>query len=216
MKRILLILSILYSINTVTAAQEPAIGQWRVHLPFIKTRSVANTGDKIYCASERGLFYYQQSDNSVVPLSKITGLSELNVNTLRYDPTTGILVVAYTNANIDLINQNKITNISDIKRKNMTGDKNIYGIAFREKKAYLSCGFGIVVLDLEKNEIKDTYIIGPGGTEIKVFDIDFLGNTIFAATEAGVYTADINNPNLGNFANWAVSRQRKCRRLQSH
>ena len=49
MKRILLILSILASIYTVSTAQEPAIGQWRVHLPFIKARSVASTGDKIYC-----------------------------------------------------------------------------------------------------------------------------------------------------------------------
>ncbi len=138
-------------------------------------------------------------------MSKITGLSELNVNTLSYDTVTKILIVAYTNANIDLINQNKITNVSDIKRKNMTGDKNIYGIAFRDKLAYLSCGFGIVVLDLVKNEIKDTYIIGPGGTEIKVYDIDFLGNNIYAATEAGIFVADVNNPNLGNFANWTVS-----------
>jgi len=205
MKRILLILSILSSSISLSTAQEPAIGQWRVHLPFIKARSVANTGDKIYCASERGLFYYQKSDNSVVPLSKISGLSELNVNTLRYDTETNILVVAYTNANIDLINQNKIINISDIERKNMTGDKNIYGIAFRNKLAYLSCGFGIVVLDLVKNEIKDTYIIGPLGSEIKVYDIDFLGNNIFAATEAGVFVADINNSNLGNFANWTIS-----------
>ncbi len=205
MKRILLILSILALFPTFIQAQEPAIGQWRVHLPFIKARVVATTGDKVYCASDRGLFFYQQSDNSVVPMSKISGLSELNVNTLKYDPETKILVIAYTNANIDLINQNKIINISDIKRKNLTGDKNIYGIAFRNNFAYLSCGFGIVVLDLLKNEIKDTYIIGPGGTEIKVFDIEFMGNTIFAATEEGVFSADINNPNLGNFANWSIS-----------
>jgi len=205
MKRTLLILSILFTVNSFISAQEPAIGQWRVHLPYIKAKAVANTGDKIYCASQTGLFYYQQSDNSVVPMSKITGLSELNVNAIRYDPETKILLVAYLNANIDLINQNKITNISDIKRKNMTGDKTIYGIAFRNKLAYLSCGFGIVVLDLVKNEIKDTYIIGPGGTEIAVYDIAFLGNNIFAATETGVFVADANNPNLGNFVNWSIS-----------
>ena len=205
MKRILLILSILCSNYTTTPAQEPAIGQWRVHLPFVKTKALANTGDKIYCASERSLFYFQKSDNSIEALSKISGLSELNVSTLRYDPVTKILVIAYSNANIDLINQNKIINVSDIKRKNMTGDKNIYGIAFRDKLAYLSCGFGIVVMDLVKNEIKDTYIIGSGGSEIKVYDIDFLGNNIFAATEKGIFVADVNNPNLGNFVNWSVS-----------
>lgn len=205
MKRTFLILSALCCLITLSSAQETAIGQWRVHLPFLKARAIANSGDKIYCASDRGLFYYQQSDNSVVPMSKISGLSELNVNTLEYDPETKTVVIAYTNANIDLINQNKIINISDIKRKNMTGDKNIYSIAFRNKLAYLSCGFGIVVVDLVKNEIKDTYIIGPGGSEITVFSIDFLGSNIFAATEEGVFVADVNNSNLSNFVNWSVS-----------
>lgn len=205
MKRTFLILSVLCCFVIDSPAQESAIGQWRVHLPFLKAKAIANSGDKIYCASERGLFYYQQSDNSVVPMSKISGLSELNVNTLEYDPETQTVVIAYTNANIDLINQNKIINISDIKRKNMTGDKNIYNIAFRNKFAYLSCGFGIVVIDLIKNEIKDTYVIGPGGSEIKVYSIDFLGNNIYAATEEGVFVADINNSNLNNFVNWSVS-----------
>ena len=142
MKRILLTLSILQVTGTNINAQQ-ALGEWRVHLPFNKTKVVANTGDKIFCASEKGLFYYNQKDNNVVPLSKITGLTELDVSTLKYDTESNVLVIAYTTANIDLINQNKIINISDIKRKNMTGDKTIYGITFRNKLAYLSCGFGI-------------------------------------------------------------------------
>ncbi len=205
MKRILLILSLLHFQISDIAAQGQALGQWRVHLPYLKARIVTNTGDKIYCASERGLFYFNQVDNTVTPLSKISGLSELDVSTLRYDPESKVLVIAYLNANIDLIVQNKIINISDIKRKSMTGDKTIYGIAFRNQFAYLSCGFGIVVLDLVKKEIKDTYIIGPNGTEITVYDIDFLGNSIFAATESGIFSADLNNQNLSNYVNWSLS-----------
>lgn len=186
-------------------SQDLALGQWRVHLPFIKARAVAEAGDRIYCASDRGLFYYNRNENNVEPLSKISGLSELNVSTLGFDSGTSTLLIAYTNANIDLLAGNKIYNLSDIKRKNLTGDKNIYAITFRNNFAYLSCGFGIVVVDLIRREIKDTYIIGPGGTNIRVFDISFLGNTVFAATETGVFTADINNPNLGFYDNWLLS-----------
>ena len=205
MKRIVLILSILHLQFTHIQAQGQALGQWRVHLPFLKARVITNTGDKIFCASERGLFYYNQVDNSIEELSKISGLSELDVSTLNYDPESKTLVIAYTNANLDLIVNNKITNISDIKRKNMTGDKTIYNIAVRNQLAYLSCGFGIVVLDLAKKEIRDTYIIGPNGSQIVVYDIDFIGNFIFAATESGVYYADLNNQNLSNFGNWTLS-----------
>lgn len=206
MNRLFSIIVFLVSITSFSGmAQDLALGQWRVHLPYIKARAVAEAGDRIYCASDRGLFYYSRNDNSVEPLSKISGLSELNVSAIGFDAGTSSLLIAYANANIDLLSGNKIYNLSDIKRKNLTGDKNIYAITFRNNFAYLSCGFGIVVVDLIRREIKDTYIIGPGGTNIRVFDIAFLGNTVFAATESGVFAADINNPNLGFYDNWMLS-----------
>ncbi len=205
MTRTLFLVTILLAGLIPVKAQDLALGQWRVHLPFLKSRAVTIAGDRIYCAAERGLFYYNTSDNSVTPLSKISGLSELNVSALGYNETTGSLLIAYENANIDLIAGNKIFNISDIKRKNLTGDKNIYRISFRDHYAYLSCGFGIVVVDLIKKEIKETYIIGPNGTNIRVFDIAFFGNMVFAATEEGIFSADINNPNLIDYSNWSIS-----------
>ncbi|MBL0339614.1 MAG: hypothetical protein IPP71_01115 [Bacteroidetes bacterium] len=202
MKKTLLVCSLLILFVSELYAQNLALGQWKVHLPYIKTKNIADTGNRLYCASERGLFYYERNDNSVIPLSKITGLAELSVSTIAYDSQTKVLVVAYSNANIDLLTQNKIINVSDIKRKNITGDKNIYGITFYNNLAYLSCGFGIVVLDLIKNEIKDTYFIGANGSQRIIYDISFNGNFIYAAAEDGVYRADINNPSLGNFNNW--------------
>lgn len=202
MKKSLLILSFLQFLSGAIRSQDLAIGQWRAHLPYIKTKNIADTGTKLYCASERGLFYYNRIDNSLTGLSQISGLSELSVSTIAYDPQTKILLVAYANANIDLLVDNKIINIPDIKNKNLTGDKNIYGINFYNNLAYLSCGFGIVVLDLVKNEIKDTYFIGENGSEIRVFDIVFYNNFIYAATEKGIYRADINNQALSNFNNW--------------
>jgi hypothetical protein len=205
MKRIFFIVALLQLSPLFSWCQDLALGQWRVHLPFIRAKMVADAGSKIYCGSERGLFYYNRNDNSVVPLSKISGLSELTASTIGFDSETQTLLVGYINANIDLLSGNKIVNLPDIKRKNLPGDKNIYGVAFRNKLAYLACGFGIVVVDLVKNEIKDTYIIGPNGTEVKVYDIAFSGNDIFAAADNGVYRADVNNPSLVNFANWSLS-----------
>ena len=48
-------------------------------------------------------------------------------------------------------------------KKQITGDKSIYDIYFIGTKAYLSTGFGIVVLNLEKDEISETYLIGDNG-----------------------------------------------------
>lgn len=178
MKQILYIFSLLLFLPSGISAQNQSLGQWKVHLPYNSAKKIADTGTKVYCASEKGLFYYNKQDNSIATLSKVTGLSEITISTIAYNPTYGCLVIAYTNANIDLIINNKIINISDIKRKNLTGDKNIYGIEFYNNIAYLSCGFGIVALDLDRREIKETYIIGPLGTEIQVFDVAIWNNFI--------------------------------------
>ncbi|MBK6643079.1 MAG: hypothetical protein IPG39_18535 [Bacteroidetes bacterium] len=205
MKQILYIFSLLLFLPSGISAQNQSLGQWKVHLPYNSAKKIADTGTKVYCASEKGLFYYNKQDNSIATLSKVTGLSEITISTIAYNPTYGCLVIAYTNANIDLIINNKIINISDIKRKNLTGDKNIYGIEFYNNIAYLSCGFGIVALDLDRREIKETYIIGPLGTEIQVFDVAIWNNFIFAATENGVYSASVTNPNLIDFSNWTIT-----------
>ncbi len=47
-----------------------------------------------------------------------------------------------------------------------------------DKYAYLSCGFGIVVLDIEREEVYDTYLIGNEGDYINVLDIAFFDNKI--------------------------------------
>ena len=156
-------------------SQDLAIGEWRVHLPFIKARSVADGGNKIYCAAEDGLFFLDKGDNSLTSYSKINGLSDIGINVIGYTAGYDVLLIGYENANIDLVFTDHVVNIPDIKRKNIVGAKTINGISFVGKFAYLACGFGIVVVDLEKQEIKDTYYIGPNGENINVFGIAFDG-----------------------------------------
>lgn len=179
-----------------------AIGQWRDHLSYKKGISVTQSNDFVYCATESGIFQLEKYDYSIDRLSKISGLSDVDVSTLRYNDDTQTLVIAYGNANIDLIKDNKIYNISDIKRKIITANKTIRNIHFRNELAYLSCGFGIVVLDVNKKEIKDTYYIGINSGYIDIRDITSDAEYLYAATDSGVYRASWNSPNLADFNSW--------------
>ncbi len=112
-------------------------------------------------------------------------------------------MVSYSNTNVDLIFDDlTIINIPDIKRKEILGNKTINSILNYGKYAYLSCGFGIVVLNLEKKEVKDTYYIGPDGSSLNVLAMTYNDTAFFAATEKGIYYADIDDPNLAFYANW--------------
>ncbi|MCK9422249.1 MAG: T9SS type A sorting domain-containing protein [Bacteroidales bacterium] len=193
---------ILPGLSPLTAQQVP-IGQWRDELPYTLCNSVTDAGDKIYASTPYAVFYINKEDYSAVRITKITGLSDIGISRINYNKEYKTLVIAYTNANIDLIKDNTIINISDIKRKPILGNKTINDIYFIGKDAYLSCGFGIVVLDINKEEIRDTYYIGQQGSPVNVWALTTDDNdSIFAASEKGIYKAWTKDPNLTNFASW--------------
>jgi len=183
-------------------AAQDIIGKWKSHLSFTGAVEIADAGDRIYCATGSGLFYYHKTDHTIRILTKVEGLSDQEISGIAYDSMRGLLVVAYQNTNVDLVGKNEIHNIPDILRKQLTGNKTIHGVKIIGDDAYLSCGFGIVVLNLEKKEIRDTYYIGENGRQGNVYDTESDGNWLYAATDGGVYRADINSPNLIDFNNW--------------
>lgn len=185
------------------SAQQIPIGTWRTHLSYSDAREVAEAGQKIYCATGNGLFYTDKQDNSVGVLTRINGLSDVEISTIAYDPENEILVIAYANTNIDLLINGRIINIPDIVNKNIFGKKVINSVYFKGDSAYLACGFGIVVLDLGKKEIRDTYYLGSSGS-LEIHQVTINGDRIFAGTEAGVLEAPLNGSNLADYQNWTM------------
>jgi ligand-binding sensor domain-containing protein len=198
-----LLLLIALASGLPTRAQQVPIGQWRDELPYTLFNSVTDAGDRIYASTPYAVVCYNKSDNSVVRISKISGLSDIGISCISYNKEYKTLVIAYSNANIDLLKENTVINISDIKRKQILGNKTINHIHFEGKDAYLSCGFGIVILDISREEIRDTYYIGKNGSQVNVLGLTKSPeNTFYAATEKGIYKADATDPNLANYASW--------------
>lgn len=181
-----------------------AVGEWRDHLPYTKALSLVEGNNKIYCSTESAIFIYNKEDNSLSKLSKVDGLSDVGITCINYNSTNDLLVIGYSNGNIDLIKSKLIINVSDIKRKLIPGIKSINNIFFIGTTAYLSTGFGIVVLDTENEEIKDTYYIGSLGEKIIVNEITSNGTFLYAATEYGIYKASLDEPFLADYNNWSL------------
>ena len=180
------------------------IGEWRTHMPYEDVIDVELLGNKIYAATPFELFTYDKEDNSLQILNKINGLSDFGISTIRRNERLDLLMVAYTNANIDLIDEDgSIFNMSDIKDKNILVNKTINNVVFKDELAYCACGFGIVVFDLDRKEVKDTYYIGPNGGAVNVTDIAFYNGRIYASTTEGLYYADESSNNLANYSSWS-------------
>ncbi|HNW53346.1 MAG TPA: two-component regulator propeller domain-containing protein, partial [Bacteroidales bacterium] len=203
--RRLLVFIVLVSLIYRVEAQTVGYNQWLDHLPYKQCIAIAEANNQVFAATPYSLVYFDKTDNSLNRLNKVTigGLSDIGISSIAFCSKLNTLVVAYSNTNIDLVKGSDVVNIPDIKRKQIQGNKTINSILVIDKLAYLACGFGIVVLDIEKAEIKDTYYIGPSGSQINVQALAFHepDNKFYAATEKGIYAASANT-NLAYYVNW--------------
>ncbi|NMB49426.1 MAG: T9SS type A sorting domain-containing protein [Bacteroidales bacterium] len=205
-KSILSIIVIL--LTTVVFAQTDypvAMGKWRTHLAYNSVSQITQSSTSIYAISDGALFSVGKKDEDIQVFTKISGLNDVDIIKLEYDEINDQLLIIYKNGNIDLMHEVGVYNISDLFNKQMSSSKTINEVYFNGNFAYLSCDFGIVVLNLDKKEISDTYFIGPNASEIKVLSTTIHDNIIYALTEDGILHADANNRNLVNYEYWHQS-----------
>lgn len=182
----------------------PAIGAWREHLPYGSTMDVTASANKVYAATLYSLYSVDLKTNEVERISKVAGLNETGISTIKFDALSGKLIIAYTNSNIDVIDEKGIHNIPDIKRRNIAGDKTIYHIYVAGSFAYLSTGIGIIVVDIDRFEIKDSWFIGNGGALVKTYMVTKDNVHYYAATVQGLKRTSINTSNPADFQQWQM------------
>lgn len=180
----------------------PPIGQWREHLNYRQAIQAVN-GDKIYCATPYAIFSID-GQSEIERYSKISGLTDIGVQCIGWDVLTEQLVIAYTNSNLDVLKGASTKNIGDIKRSGIAGNKTLYNIFCKDGFAYLSSGLGVIVANLVKYEIKDTWYIGNSGGQVKVNAFTADAARFYAATEEGLKSIPQNGSNLSNFAEWKL------------
>jgi hypothetical protein len=198
-----LLIFLVFGQSQLFAQVEIPLGEWRTHLSYNSIHSLTHSSDKIFGATDGGIVIFDKSDNSLSTYTKLTGLSGTGITFIHYDPATEHLIVAYADGNLDLIKNDVVINFDRLKNSNLiTGSKKINHISTRNGFAYISADFGLVVFDLNKAELKETWRdIGLSGQIPQVRSSTFLGDSIFIATDAGVQAGNINT-NLLDFNNW--------------
>lgn len=185
-----------------TQAQDRPIGYWRSHLPYSTAVSVATSGTTAYVATKQS-FYIFGANDELESFSKVDGMSDIGMSCIGYDKLTGTVILGYTNSNIDLYKDGSFYNLPDLKLKSVAGSKTINQILTDNGMAYVSTDVGIVVIDLDKREVKETYSFTRNGRNIAIREVAMMGNDIYAATGRGLYRANKNSINLQAFSSWA-------------
>jgi len=195
---------LLFLFQFVYSSGQTPVGTWSDHLIYNTTRNIAVGKDQVYASNGSSLLEYNKGYAELKKMSRINGLTETGIGTIAWSEENKTLIVAFSSTNIDLIKNNTIFNIPDINIKYIPGKKEINRIRINGKYGYLACSFGIVVIDLIKQEIYDTWKPGAGANNAEVWDIAFGNDKVYAATSVGVYSADMANTGLSYFGNWTL------------
>jgi hypothetical protein len=189
--RLLLGLCLLLSILGAHAQNLP-LGSWQVHVPYTSSVDLVVAGDKVWGALEASVIAVDREDLSITRYTKANGLSDVEVAAIAYDDVTDAVIIAYSNANIDIVRGNSLVNVPDLKNASITGDKSVNAIYTHDGYAWLATGFAIVVVNIEDAEIADTYMIGPGNANLRVNDVWVNDDYVFAATADGILRGTIS------------------------
>ena len=173
------------------------IGSWKIYRAYQNAMIVAETPNLCFGVYDGSLLSYNPEDEEVVTYSSEDGLSDVNIEYMTYSSEEKTLILVYQNGNIDLfLGQNNVYNLPFIKDNIYIQDKTIYNLELIGDYAYLSTAFGIVVIDVKRKEIKETYRLGT-----KVVSLTQKDNYFYALTNDGIKRANIST-NLLDRENW--------------
>lgn len=183
------------------------MGAWRTHLPTTSVSTVAYFANKIYAGSPQSCFRYDFSDNSAASLSKIDGLTGSDVSVIRFNEAGNYGIIGYVNGNVDILKNGILSNFDDIFRSTIVGSKTINNITLYKDVAFLSCDFGVTIIDIAKDEVVESWLnLSLGGLQNKVYGcvLNEKKDSVFLATENGMLSAQYGKPgiNLIDFLSW--------------
>ncbi|MDR2475702.1 MAG: hypothetical protein LBD45_07570 [Bacteroidales bacterium] len=186
------------------SAYSQAVGEWQAHLSYAESSKVVETPNKLFAIASGSLFSVDKDGTEIEIYSKENGLSDNGIVQIAYNEKNNCLLIAYENANIDLLYDDRLYNIPDFMHKTMPGNKTIYQIHFAGDYAYLATGIGVVVLNMAKVEIKENYTLKKDGVTLPVYGITTTETEVFASTSAGVYYGKLSD-NLLDFSKWTLA-----------
>ncbi len=194
---------IFFLIPMLTYTQIDYSNNWEDFYSYNNVKDFVKVNNNIYALVDNAVFIYSLDTQETQKLSSIHGLSGEVTTSIYYNKTYKRLVIGYQNGLIEVIDENnEITISSDIVNFNQSGEKSINHISEFGNKLFLSTPFAIVVYDIEKLEFGDTYFIGNNSSEVKINQTIVTNNLIYAATENGIFIADVTSSLLIDFNNW--------------
>ncbi len=181
---------------------------WKGYFSYNQIKDISEGANTVFCATENALVIKNLSTNELKTINSIDGLKAELITAIYYSPNLNKTFIGNQNGKLLILNADG----SILLKNGIYSDlpvpqsqKKINHFLENNGKIYVSTDYGITVFDLTAFEFGDTFYIGFNGQIDKIFQTAILGNDIYAITQnAGIKKALITNPNLVDFAQWAI------------
>ena len=177
-------------------------GSWKAYMAYYEPQQIVKADQRLFVRASNDLYSYHLTDHSIETYDKIRQLSDNSIELIAWNPTVKKLIILYQNYNIDLLTpgSNDIFNISSYYNKSMTQSKTVHQIYIYNEYAYLCTAFGIVKLNMKRQEIAESYILNMDITAMGINN----GIAYIRSNDGKVYYGELSK-NLIDPGNWKLT-----------
>ena len=179
--------------------QPPGVGGWKTYTSYNSIADVVYAHERIWVASEGGIFYFNPGSNEITTVTNADGLARNEVAALDVDASGRI----WAGLKDGVMNRASGPGES---WQTITADPEpfvLHDLAISEDRIFLGTGFGISEYIISKNEIRASFrTLGQFARNTPVNRVWIDGETIWAGTDLGIASANINASNLQDPQFW--------------
>ncbi|MCH8569643.1 MAG: T9SS type A sorting domain-containing protein [Balneolales bacterium] len=157
-----------------------------------------------WVGTDGGLFSWKPGGN-IDTFTTLDGMYRLATSALAYDADSHTLWLGFNDGTIQSLDLTRYRwqIYNDISRNDNFSNKRINQLEVREGELYAGTQFGIVVFDLQRGLVNDSYInLGRFSRGTAVTSFTFDDERIYAGTPSGLASARLDSPNLAAPASW--------------
>ncbi|WP_091142167.1 type IX secretion system anionic LPS delivery protein PorZ [Flavobacterium caeni] len=181
---------------------------WKGYFSFREIKDLSESTTKVVAGSENALFSKNLTSGQITTTTTVDGLSGETITAIYHSPTYKKTIIGYATGLMIVVNEvdGSVLNVVDIINKTLPPTiKRINHFMEYDGKVYISCDYGVSEYNLATLVFGDTFFIGDNAAQIAVKQTAVFQGRIYAATRYyGIRSADINNPNLNDFAQWTT------------
>ena len=191
---------------------EPADAGWQGYPAFTEVTAVTSGFGRVWAGTPGGVFGYDPATGEIERRSAIGGLRGGQVRALVTDERRGALWVGYADGALDRlpVDGGAVGTYLDIQRNTQFPGRTVRRMRVRGDSLYVATDFGVVVFDLVRNEVRNTYsrlsTLPPGTAVNDVLFTDLPDGRpgLWLATDAGIVRAALGDPALQSPAAWTL------------